>query len=69
MSPELKQELVEFYEKDENRRIFIGKNRKGSVCGKDGEKILEYSTRMPFSFFNAQLFFTRWFETILLLFF
>jgi len=35
---------------------------KRSVRGKDGEKILDYSSRIAFSFFNAWLFFTRWFE-------
>jgi len=59
MSPELKQELVEFYEKDENSRIFLWKKGKRSMCGKDGEKILDYSPRISFWFFNARLFFTR----------
>jgi len=31
MSPELKQKFVEFYEKDENNRIFPGKKR-NRVC-------------------------------------
>jgi len=47
MSPELK---------DENSQISWEKR---SVCGKDDEKILDYSPRIPFSFFSAQLFFAR----------
>ena len=50
MSPELKQKLVEFYEKD---RIIPG-NKKEKKS--NGEKILEYSLRIPFSLFNARLF-------------
>jgi len=37
MSPELKQELVEFYQKDKNSQMFPGRKEKGSVWGKDGE--------------------------------
>jgi len=62
MTPELKQELVEFFEKDGNSQIFLGKKGNRSVHGKDGEKILDYSPRIPFSFFNARLVFTMWFE-------
>jgi len=57
MSPELKQKLVEFYEKEENSQITLGsKGKRVCVCGKHGEKILEYSFRTPFSLFNARLF-------------
>jgi len=61
MSPELKKNLLNSIEKMKTVQHSWEK-RKGSVCGKDGEKILEYSPRLPFSFFNAQLFFTT-FET------
>jgi len=43
--------------------MFPGKREKGIVRGKDDEKILEYSPRLPLSFFNAWLCFTRCFET------
>ena len=56
MLPELKQKLVEFHEKDENSWIILGNKEKRGVCGKHGEKILEYSLRILFSLFNARLF-------------
>jgi len=55
MLRELKQQVGEFNQKDENRRMCPGKKE----CA---WQWWWQNARIPFSSFNARLFFTRWFE-------